>query len=106
MLAIINSDALQQAVTPLMSRGSFGARDLHRHLWKLPIPEFDPIQKLHAAIADAGAKAVDTAGKKLEELREQREGKLTVTVVRRELRRWLRASAAQFLQYNRCKWRT
>ena len=25
-----------------MPKGQFGARHLHKHLWKLPIPEFDP----------------------------------------------------------------
>ncbi len=92
LLAVINSDVLQEAVRPLMSKGQFGARDLHKHLWKLPIPEFDPAQELHAAIAEAGATAAARAGKKLEELREQRGDRLTVTIARRELRRWLRES--------------
>ena len=68
LLAVINSDALQEAVRPLMSQGQFGARDLHKHLWKLSIPEFDPMQELHAAIAEAGATAAAAAGNKLEEL--------------------------------------
>ena len=51
LLAIINSDALREAVRPLMSKGQFGARDLHKHLWKLPIPEFDPGDPLHVAIS-------------------------------------------------------
>ena len=72
LLAVINSDALQTAVTPLMSKGQFGARDLQKHLWKLPIPEFDPSQELHAAIAQAGATAAAAARKKLAELREER----------------------------------
>ena len=93
LLAIINSDALQDAVRPLMSKGLFGARDLQKHLWKLSIPEFDPAQKLHAAIARAGKTAAVAAGKKLAVLREQWGDKLTVTIVRRELRTWLRASA-------------
>ena len=38
LLAIINSDALYQAVQPLMPKGQFGARDLHKHLWRLTIP--------------------------------------------------------------------
>ena len=43
LLAIINSKRLYAtAVTPLMPKGQFGARHLHKHLWKLPIPEFDP----------------------------------------------------------------
>ena len=92
LLAIINSDALQTAVTPLMSKGQFGARDLQKHLWKLPIPEFDPSQELHATIAEAGGTAAAAAEKKLAELRQQRGDKLTVTIARRELRNWLRAS--------------
>ena len=47
LLAIINSDVLYEMVTPLMSKGQFGARDLEKHLWKLPIPEFDPDNPLH-----------------------------------------------------------
>ena len=92
LLAIINSDTLQEAVTPLMSKGQFGARDLHKHLWKLPIPEFDPSQELHAIIAEAGATAAFAAEKKLAELREDRGDRLTVTIARRELRQWLRTS--------------
>ena len=92
LLAIINSDVLQVAVTPLMSKGQFGARDLHKHLWKLPIPEFDPTQDLHATISEAGATAAAEAREKLTELREKRRDKLTVTIARRELRKWLRTS--------------
>ena len=75
-----------------MPKGQFGARHLHKHLWKLPIPEFDSAQELHADIAGAGASAAAAAGKKLEELREHWADRLTVTIVRRELRNWLRAS--------------
>ena len=93
LLAIINSDVLQGAVQPLMTKGQFGARDLHKQLWKLPIPEFDPTRELHAAIAKTGATTAAGAKAKLNELREQRGNKLTVTIARRELRKWLRDSA-------------
>ena len=92
LMAIINSDKLSKAVTPLMPKGQFGARDLHKHLWKLPIPEFDQANELHAAIAKAGATAAAGAGKQLAQLRQQRGDDLTVTIARRELRAWLRAS--------------
>ena len=92
LLAIINSSALQEAVRPLMSKGQFGARDLQKHLWKLPIPEFDPAEELHVTIADSGATAAAGAKTKLEGLRSQRGDDLTVTIARRELRAWLRAS--------------
>ena len=92
LVAVINSDALQEAVKPLMSKGQFGAQDLHKHLWKLPIPGFDPMKDIHVTIAEAGEIAAAEARKKLDELRELRGDKLTVTIARRELRTWLRTS--------------
>ena len=74
-----------------MPKGQFGARHLHKHLWKLPIPEFDPANEQHIAIAKAGEAAAHGAALQLEQLREQR-GKVTVTVARRESRKWLRES--------------
>ena len=93
LLAIINSVALYEAVQPLMSKGQYGARDLHKHLWKLPIPEFDPKQKLHMVIAKAGERAAAGAAQKLAEVREARGEKFSVTIARDELRNWLRSSA-------------
>ena len=92
LLGIINSAALYQAVTPLMPKGQFGARHLHMHLWKLPIPEFDAGNPLHVAISDAGETAAAGAAKRLEQLRQERD-RVTVTIARRELRKWLRESA-------------
>ena len=89
LVAIINSGVLKGAVTPMMTKGLFGARDLHKRLWELPIPKFDPEEELHAAIAEAGAMAAAGAAAKLERLRGD---KLTVTKARRELRAWLRSS--------------
>ncbi len=91
LLAIINSDALYEAVSSLMSRGQFGARDLHNHLWKLPIPAFDRSNELHAAISKVGRAAASGAARQLAKLRQERED-LTVTIARRELREWLRGS--------------
>ena len=91
LLAIINSDALYEAVTPLMNKGQFGARDLHKQLWKLPIPEYDNREPLHQEIAEAGAAAALGAAARLAELRESRGASVSVTIARRELRAWLRA---------------
>ena len=92
LLAIINSTALYKTVANLMPKGQFGARHLHKHLWKLPIPEYDKEKKLHSTIAAAGATAAAGASKKFEELRAQRGNQLTAIVARRELRAWLRKS--------------
>ncbi len=92
LLAIINSDALYKAVTPLMPKGQFGARDLQKHLWKLPIPAFDRSNELHVAISKAGKAAASGAARQLAQLRADRGYGVSVTIARRELRKWLRAS--------------
>ncbi len=92
LLAIINSEALYEAVSGLMPKGQFGARHLHKHLWNLPIPEFDPTEGLHVTISEAGAAAAAGAKAKLDDLREQRGDKLTIAIARRELRSYLRTS--------------
>ena len=92
LLAIINSDALYEAVQPLMNKGQFGARDLEKHLWKLPIPEFDAGDFKHQAVAEAGSWAVLEVAHWLEELRHEYGERLTVTIARRELRKLLHNS--------------
>ena len=93
LLAVINSNSLYEAVTPMMAKGQFGARHLHKHLWKLPIPEFDANNSLHTSISDAGRRAAEGAAAQLSELYEERD-RVTVTIARRELRAWLRGSDA------------
>ena len=91
LLAIINSNTLFEFVTPLMSKGQFGARNLQKHLWKLPIPEFDAGDPLHVEVSLAGRAAAEGAARELAALRQSR-SKVTVTIARRELRKWLRES--------------
>lgn len=62
---------------------------LGRHRWKLPIRVFDPAEDLHVAISQAGEAAA--AGRQLAKLRQER-SRVTVTIARRELRKWLRSS--------------
>ena len=93
LLAIINSDTLASAVNKYTTPNWAGnTRDLEKHLWKLPIPEFDRENLLHASLAMAGERVAFGAAKRLAELREERGPRLTVTVARRELRQWLRES--------------
>ena len=95
LLAIINSNVLYQAAIPLMNSGQFGARDLQKHLWKLPIPAYDGERQLHRDIFMAGEMAAMGAREQLRQLGEQckeQEKPLTVALARRELRKWLRES--------------
>ena len=93
LLAIINSQALYEAVVPMMAKGQFGARDLQKHLWKLPIPEFELSQPLHTAVSEAGGVARVGAAEQLAQLRAARGDNVSVNIARRELRKWLRESA-------------
>ena len=92
LLAVINSDALYEAVQPLMPKGQFGARHLQKHLWKLPIPEYDGGNALHAGISAAGKSAAQGAARELATLRQERGNDVSVRIARRELRAWLRSS--------------
>ena len=93
LLAIINSDALAIAVNQYTTPNWAGnTRDLHKHLWKLPIPEFDAGDFDHQAVAEAGYWAVLEVAHWLEELRQEYGERLTVTIARRELRKRLRDS--------------
>lgn len=92
VLAIINSRTLYETAQPLMAKGQFGARDLHKHLWKLPIPEYDATNRLHQDIAMAGQAAASGTVQQLQNLHKQRGDTVSTTVVRRELRGWLAQS--------------
>ena len=95
LAAVINSRTLENAVKRLMPKGQFGARHLHRHLWRLPIPAYESTDGLHVELADLAAEAAGGAAVRLAELQAAREaqGRATsVTVARRELRAWLEAS--------------
>ena len=66
---------------------------VHKHLWRLPIPEFDGGDSLHVDVADAGRDAAQGVERELENLRQRYPERLTVTIARREIRKWLRESA-------------
>ena len=72
-------------------RSHFCARHLENHLWKLPIPEFDPDEPLHIDVSEAGRVAAEGAAERLAQLRQDR-GEVTVTIARREIRKWLHES--------------
>ena len=93
LTSVINSDQLYEQLKPLMPKGQFGARHVQKHLWRLPIPEFDGGDSLHVDLADAGRDAAKGVERELGNLRQRYPQRLTVTIARREIRKWLRASA-------------
>ena len=57
LLAIINSTSFTAAAETFMTRGLYGARDFHKHGWKLPIPRYDASDPLHTQLSVLGATA-------------------------------------------------
>ncbi len=55
--AVFNSFFLERMLEPLMPKGQFGSRHVHKHPWRLPIPEYDDSNPLHVELAEAGAAA-------------------------------------------------
>lgn len=56
LCALLNSPVTTEFVRPLMSYGK-DERDVHKHVWKLPIPEFDPANRALARLAELGGLA-------------------------------------------------
>ena len=57
LLAIVNSIVLEEAVRDFMPTGLYGARHLHQHLWKLPIPGYNASDEYHAYLSQLGRAA-------------------------------------------------
>ena len=87
LIAIINSLALERAVSNFMPKGLFGARDLEKHLWKLPIPEYDASNENHAELSRLGRTAEQECKALLDKLVARNgEGWLTSSNARSNLR--------------------
>lgn len=56
LCAILNAPHLTKLARPLMSYGK-DERHIDKHLWKLPIPEYDPDDALHRELGALGSKA-------------------------------------------------
>ena len=57
LCAVINSDALAEAVTPLQSRGQHNPRDFAMTLFGIPFPSFAADDPLHAQLTSLAARA-------------------------------------------------
>jgi hypothetical protein len=82
LCALLNSPVTTEFVRPLMSYGK-DERDIHKHVWKLPIPEFDPAIRALARLAELGALAERLAA----EVKVDPE--LHFATSRRRIREWL-----------------
>lgn len=54
LCAILNAPITTELTRPLMSYGK-DERDIHKHVWELPIPLYDPANEMHRRISTLGA---------------------------------------------------
>jgi hypothetical protein len=59
LLAILNSPIMTEMVSPFQSKGNFGARDFHLHVWNIAIPEFSANNSLHLELSQMGRDGVE-----------------------------------------------
>ncbi|MBM4432967.1 MAG: hypothetical protein FJ025_03115, partial [Chloroflexi bacterium] len=57
LLSILNSETARSRTEKLQARGQWGARHFDKVMLSLPIPRFEPSNKLHAKLAKAAAHA-------------------------------------------------
>ncbi len=90
---IINSPVLLELVRPLMPKGQFGPRDLHKHLWKLSIPKYDSSVRDHRRVVDAARAAAHGVEELMApEFARNRGRSPTTTKARSLARKWLAES--------------
>lgn len=81
LVGILNAPSVTTLVRPLMSYGK-DERDIHKHVWRLPIPMFDPANETHAEISTLARELA-------EEIKEQEFRSANFVTIRQDLRKWL-----------------
>lgn len=61
LVGLLNSSAIRKESVPLQALGLFGARDLDKNVFTLPIRAYDPGNELHGQLASAVAQAEEVA---------------------------------------------
>jgi hypothetical protein len=59
LAALLNSPTIDASIKPMQARGLWGPRDIHKKVWELPIPEFNPNDKAHLRLAEIAEACAD-----------------------------------------------
>lgn len=71
LMAILNSNVINDSIKNLQSRGDFGPRDIHKLPYEFPIPEFDENHDDHRRLVELGREAEGEAAEALIEALEE-----------------------------------
>jgi len=74
LVAVLNSPTVDALIKPMQARGLWGPRDVHKKVWELPIPEFNPSDKAHLRLAEIAEACAEKVKEMLPGLREPFKG--------------------------------
>lgn len=63
LCSLLNAPAIDELLKPMQARGLFGPRHIHKKVWELPIPEFNPSNEDHKALARLGEECTKKVSK-------------------------------------------
>jgi hypothetical protein len=98
LVAVLNSPTIDALIKPMQARGLWGPRDIHKKVWELPIPEFNPKDKAHlrlAQIAQACAERVKEMAPRLKVLFKDVRGPRAIGRARTAVREALKDELAE-----------
>jgi hypothetical protein len=82
----LNAPLVLELIQEMMSQGLFGGRDVHKRVWEIAIPEYDPDNPTHTAIRDAAIEGEERAYEMLPDLLDQYDPLTSVGWIRRRQR--------------------
>jgi hypothetical protein len=68
LCGFLNAPTIDKLIKPMQSRGLFGERHIHKKVLELPIPKFDPKNKLHRNLVELARICQTKVKRKLPEL--------------------------------------
>ena len=86
LCGFLNAPLILELIEEMMSRGLFGGRDVHKRVWDVSIPEYDPENEVHTAIRDTAMEGEEQAKRLLPELLEQYNPLTALSWIRRRQR--------------------
>ncbi|WP_255170119.1 N-6 DNA methylase [Natrononativus amylolyticus] len=67
----LNAPAIRDLIYDMINRGQFAGRDIHKRVWEVYIPEFNPNDPLHREISETALEATEQAAELIPELAEE-----------------------------------
>jgi hypothetical protein len=70
LVSLLNSPTVDSLIKPMQARGLWGPRDIHKKVWELQIPEFNPRNKAHLRLAEVAETCAERVKAMVPELKD------------------------------------